>query len=76
MENKHGLDGKEIYFTPLSDQEIEKYCIIGNDNLEVRLYCKEKGVFIIVTDDPINSYLTDKDLQLKFKIIDDGKNRK
>jgi hypothetical protein len=69
MENKHGLNGAEIYFTPLCNEEIQKHDIIGNDSLKNRLYCKEKGVFIIVTDDPTNDYLTDDDLKLKFEII-------
>lgn len=68
MENKHGLNGAEIHFTPLCDKKVKKYDIIGNDILQRRLYCKEKGIFIIVTDDT-NSYLTDEDLKLKFKII-------
>lgn len=69
MENKHGLYGAEIHFTPFCNEEVEKYNIIGNDSLERRLYCIEKGVFVIVTDDPMNDYLTDEDLKLKFKKI-------
>lgn len=76
MENKNGLYGAEIYFTPLCNEEIEKHDIIGNDFLERRLYCKEKGVFIIVTDNPMNDYLTNKDLKLKFEIKDGTANGK
>ena len=69
MENKHGLYGSEIHFTPLCDEEVKKYDIIGNDFLKRRLYCREKGVFVIITDDFMNDYLTDEDLKLKFKKI-------
>jgi hypothetical protein len=69
MENKHGIYGAEIYFTPLCDEEVKKHDIIRSDSLERHLYCIEKEVFVIVTDDPMNDYLTDKDLKLKFKKI-------
>lgn len=76
MENKHGLYNAKIYFTPLCDKEVEKYDIIGNDSLERSLYCIEKGVFVIVTDDPMNDYLTNADLKLKFEIKDGTANGK
>jgi len=69
MKNKHGLYGAEIHFTPLCDEELKKYDMIRNDSLERDLYCIEKGVFVIVTDDVMNDYLTDEDLKLKFKKI-------
>ena len=69
MENKYGLYGAEIHFTPLCDEELEKHDMIRNDFLERDLYCIEKGVFVIVTDDFMNDYLTDEDLKLKFKKI-------
>jgi hypothetical protein len=76
MENKHGLYGAEIHFTPLCDREVEKHDIIDNDILKKRLYCREKGVFVIITDDPMNNYLTDEDLKLKFEIKDGTANGK
>jgi hypothetical protein len=69
IENKHGLHATEIHFTPVCDENIEKHDIIGHDSLKRRLYCINKGVFVIVTDDPMNDYLTDNDLKLKFEKI-------
>jgi hypothetical protein len=69
MENKHGLNGKEIYFNPLCDNKIKKHNIIGHDTLKRRLYCIEKGIFVIITDNPNNDYLSDEDLKLNYKII-------
>ena len=67
---KYGLNGENIVFTPTCVEKIKKYDFIEfvNDGSLPNLFCKEKDVFVIVTDDPCNIYLTEEDLTKTFRI--------
>jgi len=69
MINKHGLYNAEIHFSPSCGQKIVKGDTIEADNLKVKLYCVEKDRFVIVSIAPMESFLTDDDLTLDFKIV-------
>jgi len=67
---KYGLNGENINFIPTCFEEIEVHSIIEciEDTSLPNLFCKEKGVFVIVTDDPCNIYLTEVDLIKTFQV--------
>lgn len=65
---KHGLNGSRINFKPLSKDVISKNDVIINDNLKLSLYCIGEDEFVIITNDPMNTFLTDKDLKREWYV--------